>query len=176
MSRCLSTLYHQTVPQQKSHANNKIFAEALGETQFQGTFVSIGWFPELICVWNPYSFFLFSTTYLEQEATQSMSSLSHKVQVKANRFHDSKNDPPVCIQAVQVSSNPVFVSTWITIVEWLCQYNFCLEENLTLECQVIFLQVWINGKVLMGFQFGSADVAYSHSWHAVAVDVQLPLF
>lgn len=163
MSQCLSTLFHQIVPQQKSHANNENFAEALGETRFQGRFVSIEWFPELICVWNPYSFFLFSTTYLEQEATQNMSSLSHKVQVKAHRFHDSKNDPPVCIQAVQVSSIPVFVSTWIRIVERLCQYNFCVEENLALECQVIFLQVWINGKVLLGFQFGPAGVPYSDS-------------
>lgn len=45
-----------------------------------------------------------------------------RYKVKSNRFHDSKNDVPVCIRAVQVSSKPVCVSTWIRIMEWLCQY------------------------------------------------------
>lgn len=117
----------QTVSQQKSHTNNEIFAEALGETPFQDTlesaFVSIGWFPQWICDSNPHSLFLVVAPQIW--ARKRLKTWVHsptRYKVNSSRFNDSKNDLPVCIHAVQVSSKPVFVSTWIRIMEWLCQY------------------------------------------------------
>lgn len=114
-------------PQLKSGGNNEIFAEELRETQFEGTlesmFVSTGWFPEWIFLSNPRSLFLFVA--LQIWGRKRLKTWVHsptRYKVKSNRFHDSKNDLPVCIHAVQAGSKPVFVSTWIRIMEWLWQY------------------------------------------------------
>lgn len=126
-SQCVSTLFHQTVPHQKSKANNNIFSEALGETQVQGTleskFLPEVWFPEWICISNPHSLFLFVAPQIwGRKKLKAWVHSPTRYQVKSNRFHDCKNCLPVCIHAVQAGRKPVFVSTWIRIIGWLCQY------------------------------------------------------